>query len=183
MSEKLVSGTSVDSLARLYTAEAMGLLVQVARGDIGGAKVSDRVRAAEGILDRGHGRAVQAVISVPARRAVAARLATMSDDQLLRLAGRGSREQNEGPVPPGAVAGSHGHQANSPVGSADSPVKPVNSSGNYDEASPADFEAPRDLTGPVLLPPPLKRGAHRNVPQVHRDADIVDAEIEVDPLG
>lgn len=77
---------NADSLARLHTAEAVGTLVDVMRNAV---KPAERLAAAQAVLDRGHGRAVQAVISVPARQAVALRLAGMSDAELLAIAKRG----------------------------------------------------------------------------------------------
>lgn len=187
MTTQTVLGATADSLARLYTAEAMGLLVQVVRGDVE-AKTSERIRAAEDILDRGHGRAVQAVISVPARQAVAARLAAMSDDALLQIAQRGSRERNEGPVPPGASAGSHPEQEGIVPGTTRDSFADYDSSMGYrsdatGEGAEEEYEPPSDVNGPVRLPAPrAKPSANRNTPASLRDADITDAEIEVDPL-
>ena len=45
----------------------------------------DRIRAAESILDRGYGKAAQAIIAVPASRRQAALLASLSDDQLVAV--------------------------------------------------------------------------------------------------
>lgn len=93
-----------DSLARVHTAEAVGVVIKIMRGQEEGAGpvLNARLRAAQTIIDRGHGRAVQAVISIPARHAVAARVAAMSDDALLALCaarmGGGSTGENEGPV-------------------------------------------------------------------------------------
>ena len=85
---------SADSLARLHTAEAVGTIVEIMRN---AGSVKDRQRAAEFIIERGHGKAVQAVITVPARQAIAAKLASLSDDALLAIAQGGVREGNEGP--------------------------------------------------------------------------------------
>ena len=87
-----------DSLARLHTAEAMGIMVKAMRGEIHDLKPEARLRAAELILDRGHGRAVQAIISVPARQASAMRLAAMSSSELLRIAARGRGREKGGPI-------------------------------------------------------------------------------------
>lgn len=95
---------SADSLARVHTAEAMGVVVGIMRGQIldHPAVMNARLKAAQAVIDRGHGRAVQAVISVPARHAVAARVAAMTDEALLALAqrgrGEGSTGENEGPI-------------------------------------------------------------------------------------
>lgn len=91
-------GPSADALARLHTAEAIGALVHVIRDPL--SKGSERVAAANSLLDRGHGKATQAIIAVPARRAVAARLAAMSDDALVAVVAKrreGGLSQNGGP--------------------------------------------------------------------------------------
>jgi hypothetical protein len=49
------------------------------------AENRDRLRAAESLLDRGHGKASQAIIAVPANRQQAALLAAMSDDELMAI--------------------------------------------------------------------------------------------------
>jgi hypothetical protein len=68
------------------------------RGDVPGIKPGERIRAAETILDRGHGKAVQAVISVPSKAKLAAVMSAMSDEALLQIAKRtGSTPPNEGP--------------------------------------------------------------------------------------
>lgn len=107
---------TADALARIHTAEAIGTLRDVMSD--AGAKPSERIAAAQAILDRGHGRAVQAVISVPARQAVAARLAAMSDDALLLIA-KGTREGGGGsekgdPTGPESATGTHTHNAFTP---------------------------------------------------------------------
>lgn len=70
-----------DRLARAHTSEAIGLLVQVVRSS--GAKDSDRIAAAKELLDRGHGRSTQAVVSLPAKGATAQRLAALTSEKLL----------------------------------------------------------------------------------------------------
>gem|GEM_PF-6966942 len=49
------------------------------------SKDSDRIRAAEAILDRGYGKPSQAVISIPATKQQAALLASMSDADLVAI--------------------------------------------------------------------------------------------------
>lgn len=112
---------TADALARIHTAEAIGALVDAMRN---APKHSERIAAAQAVLDRGHGRAVQAVISIPARQAVAARLAQLTDDELLLIAqgGGGStggktRDPN---AMPGAV-GPHTADSDSPP---QSPLRP-----------------------------------------------------------
>lgn len=99
MTKVTVLPSTADSLARLHTAEAIGTLVDVMRN---GLKDSDRVSAAKEVLDRGHGKAAQAVISIPARQAVAQRLAQLDDSALLAIAaaGRVANGHQEGGVPP-----------------------------------------------------------------------------------
>lgn len=98
MSTKFNLPTATD-LARAHTAEAIGTLVTVMRDPA--AKPSERVSAAQTLLDRGHGRAVQATISVPARVAASRMLADLTDDALLLIAARrqggGGYPPNEGP--------------------------------------------------------------------------------------
>jgi hypothetical protein len=105
MSTKFNLPTATD-LARAHTAEAIGTLVTVMRDPA--AKPSERVSAAQTLLDRGHGRAVQATISVPARVAASRMLADLTDDALLLIAARrqggGGYPPNEGPKP-GVSAG------------------------------------------------------------------------------
>ncbi len=48
------------------------------------AEDRDRLKAAEQLLDRGHGKPLTATIALPANRAQAALLAAMSDDDLLQ---------------------------------------------------------------------------------------------------
>lgn len=96
---------SADSLARIHTAEAMGVLIDAMNGDIPGIKPAERLKAATTILERGHGKAVQAVISVPARAAVAAKLAAMSDEALLQIAQGGGGGPSRGPQGTGESAG------------------------------------------------------------------------------
>ena len=74
---------SADSLAREHTEKAIDTLAEVLTDPF--AENKDRIRAAESILDRGHGKAAQAVIQLPASREQARRLAAMSDDDLLEV--------------------------------------------------------------------------------------------------
>lgn len=95
---------TADSLARLHTAEAIGTIVDTMRN---APKASERLKAAEMLIDRGHGRAVQAVISVPARQAVALKLASLGDAELLQIAkaGGGSTPEKGSPHAVGSAAG------------------------------------------------------------------------------
>lgn len=169
---------NADSLARLHTAEAMGTMVEAMRGHIPNPKeAAIRIKAAQAIIDRGHGRAVQAVISVPARQAVAARLAQLDDDSLMRIAvgagatglgaqaEGGSGGRNEGPIPPGTRTGP------SPDPSADAPTH------KGDGYSSQELD-PRLVAG-------IKEHL-ANTPRHLAGCDIVDAELDsndYDPCG
>jgi len=74
---------SADALAREHTEKAISLLAQVV--DDTDAEYKDRIKAADSILDRGHGKPNQAIIQIPANRAMAALLAGKSDEELLAL--------------------------------------------------------------------------------------------------
>lgn len=104
MTDQTYIPANADSLARMHTAEAVGTLVDVMRNAV---KPAERLAAAQAVLDRGHGRAVQAIISVPARQAVALRLAGMSDAELMSIAksGRGSAPEKGSPQALGARGG------------------------------------------------------------------------------
>lgn len=49
------------------------------------AENKDRLRAAEAILDRGHGKAAQAIIQVPATLQMQRKLATLTNDELMAI--------------------------------------------------------------------------------------------------
>lgn len=104
VTEQVYLPATADSLARLHTAEAVGTLVDVMRN---AAKPNERTRAAELLLDRGHGRAVQAVITVPARQARALKLYAMSTAELLEIAkgGGGSTPESRSPHAGGVGGG------------------------------------------------------------------------------
>jgi hypothetical protein len=76
---------SVEQYARSKAHEAIDVLAEVMTDD--GAKGSERVAAASALLDRGHGKPTQAVITVPARTAARAALAAMSTTELLARIG------------------------------------------------------------------------------------------------
>lgn len=69
---------SADSLARDHTETAINVLVD-AMDDV---DTKYRIAAAKELLDRGHGKPLNATIQVPTSRAQAARLANMSDAEL-----------------------------------------------------------------------------------------------------
>ena len=70
-------------LARGYTEAAVKTIVEVMEDPL--SEDRDRLRAAETILDRGHGKAAQAVIQIPADRQLAAQLAALSDAELMAV--------------------------------------------------------------------------------------------------
>ena len=75
-----MSDRDASRLARDHTESAIQTLVGIMEDDW--AEHKDRLRAAEALLDRGHGKAAQAVIAIPANLQLAAALATMSDEEL-----------------------------------------------------------------------------------------------------
>lgn len=72
-----------DQEARKHTAKAIETLVAVMEDEM--AKDTDRISAANSILDRGHGKPLSATIQIPVSRAQAERLAELSDDDLLEM--------------------------------------------------------------------------------------------------
>lgn len=75
------SGKNADALAREHAPEAIDVLHELMVDPFQEAK--DRIRAAEALLDRGHGKAVSAVISVPLDRRQKAEMAAMTDEELM----------------------------------------------------------------------------------------------------
>jgi hypothetical protein len=71
----------LDKAARALTDLAMRTLEEAARDE--DAKWSDRISAANSILDRGYGKPVSATIQIPASKELQAQLSSMSDDDLL----------------------------------------------------------------------------------------------------
>lgn len=140
------------------------------RGDIEGIKPAERLRAAQTILERGHGKAVQAVIQVPAKARLQAQLAEMSDEQLLALARGGSTGPSRGPQGTGNSDGTMQDE-----GESDSPM-----AGASGQGSKARGDSSQELqTGGAL------RRAREQTALVPRgksrwDAIAEDAEIEED---
>jgi hypothetical protein len=157
-------------------------MVQAVRGQIPGIKPAERLRAAETILDRGHGKAVQAVISVPSRQAVALRLASMSDDDLLRIAQNAQGTRGEYPPREGPnVGGERGGTIR--AGAEPHTLVPEGNSAGY-EGNSAGYE------GNGLVPEGngLMSEGNGLLPEDNgfmRNADIVDGEFEeqIDPLS
>lgn len=155
-------GVSAESLARAYTQEAIGTLLDVMRGDVREvvndlgepiemetATTADKLRAAAILLDRGHGKATQAVITIPVKQRASAKLYAMSDEELLTLAHAARAEmQNangEGGVTPqkgdplGASAGAE------PMPQAISSKLPAISSKHEDDILEGEFTEQIDL--------------------------------------
>lgn len=78
-----VANKPIDELARDSAESAMGVLTGIMEDSL--AEDRDRIRAAEAVLDRGYGKAAQAIIQVPASRKQAALLAGMSDEALVAV--------------------------------------------------------------------------------------------------
>lgn len=74
---------SADSLARGYAEEAIGVMADVMRDPL--AEFKDRLKAAEMLLERGHGKATQAIIAIPASRRVSEQAALMTDEELIEV--------------------------------------------------------------------------------------------------
>ena len=81
-SRRLPDGRTLASLARDYTEESVNVLVSVARGEMTGVRPSDRVRAAEILLDRGWGKPKENV----AVELTVNSLPTLTRDQLRAIA-------------------------------------------------------------------------------------------------
>lgn len=72
---------SADSLAREAAEEAIGIIKEEMRNPLNEAK--DRLKAAEMLLERGHGKPTQAIIAIPASRRVAEAAASLTEEELL----------------------------------------------------------------------------------------------------
>lgn len=77
---------TIDGLAREHTERAIEVVREVLDDPF--AENRDRLKAAEQILDRGHGKPNQAIIAIPGNRQIATQLAGLTDDQLLELLNR-----------------------------------------------------------------------------------------------
>ena len=71
----------LDAQARDHTERAVEVIASIMDDPM--AEHRDRLKAANDILDRGHGKPLVATIALPANRAAAARLASMSDEELM----------------------------------------------------------------------------------------------------
>ncbi len=70
---------SADSLARDHTEKAIEVLSEALDED----DADVRIKAANSLLDRGHGKPLTATIQVPTTRAQAMRLAAMTDEEIM----------------------------------------------------------------------------------------------------
>ena len=73
--------STLGSKARAHDDAAIATLAEVMADDDG--KPSDRIAAATALLDRGHGKPVSAVITLPADASAVSRLTSLSDEALL----------------------------------------------------------------------------------------------------
>ena len=71
---------SADGLAREHTERAIETIANVMNDWT--AEDRDRISAANALLDRAHGKPINAVIQVPANRKMQQQLAAMSDEEL-----------------------------------------------------------------------------------------------------
>lgn len=103
---------SAEALARLHTKEAIGTAVEVMRDR--GAFPSDRLKAAQLILDRGHGKPTSVTVAVPAKRATTQQLIGMSEADLMAIIASRQRnaptEDSTTTQTPGVPARWHGHE-------------------------------------------------------------------------
>jgi hypothetical protein len=72
---------NADDLARGHTEDAISTLAEVMNDPF--AENKDRVKAADSLLDRGHGKPSQAIIAIPASKRQQALLAAMSNEELM----------------------------------------------------------------------------------------------------
>lgn len=78
-----IRSASADALAREYTERAIETVAEIMTD--GFAEDKDRLKAADIMLDRGHGKPSQAIIAVPSEEALKRQLAAMSDDDLMQV--------------------------------------------------------------------------------------------------
>jgi hypothetical protein len=91
-----------DQLAREHTEAAIQTLAEIMYD--GDAKTADRIKAADSILDRGHGKPVQATITLPLDKQARDALYDMSDEELMNEAKRRMAERLPAPAPIDAEA-------------------------------------------------------------------------------
>lgn len=71
----------LDAMARELASKALDTIAQVMDDPL--AEHRDRLRAAEQILDRGHGKPLSATIQLPTSRRAALAMAQLSDEELM----------------------------------------------------------------------------------------------------
>jgi hypothetical protein len=74
---------SADKIARSHTAAAIATLAKIMKDTT--AKDADRIKAADSILDRGHGKPLAATITLPPSKQALQQLAAMTDDELMAV--------------------------------------------------------------------------------------------------
>lgn len=74
---------TADGFAREHAEEALKIIAEEMRNPLNEAK--DRLKAAEIMLERGHGKPTQAIIAIPASRRVSEAAAMMTDDELIEV--------------------------------------------------------------------------------------------------
>lgn len=74
---------NADALARESAGEAIKVIREIMIDPL--AENKDRLKAAESLLERGHGKPAQAIIAIPASRRVGETAASMTDEQLLEI--------------------------------------------------------------------------------------------------
>jgi hypothetical protein len=89
MTQEFLQATA-ESLARAHTKEAIGAIMEVLRDK--SVFPSERLKAAQLILERGHGKPTSVTVSIPAKRATAQQLINMTEEQLLAIIA--SRQRN-----------------------------------------------------------------------------------------
>ncbi len=163
MSNQTFQPATLESLARAHAPEALGTVLDIMR-DAPQAEL--RMRAAQIILDRGHGKPTQAVITLPMTPKAAARLYNMSDDELLELAAdaRGKMQKAEGGVPPERGTQGGGQMAVEPLQQEVSPTPNAIGTGTGTGTGTGNL-------GTSVM----SRG---KVPSGTKHTDIVDAEFD-----
>lgn len=86
-----MSKQRADQLAREHTEAAIQTLAEIMYD--GDAKTADRIKAADSILDRGHGKPIQATIAIPMEKAARDALYDMTDEDLMAEAKRRMAER------------------------------------------------------------------------------------------
>lgn len=82
MSTSKSAGRAADDQARDYTDEAIQTFAEVMRDPL--AEHRDRLRAAENLVERGHGKAVTPIAVMPGQK-LKDQLAALTNDQLIQI--------------------------------------------------------------------------------------------------